>query len=113
MNRNKISCRKYFIVDYEVWYRHSGEPEIDGLPDHFEVRHRMFTETEIVYDISDHYITHMSIKRGAIPSLDRIAPRLTHLQISYLRDTSQLDRYYLILCTYYLTSIKDFIEFYQ
>ena len=99
------------MVDYEVWYRHSGETKIDEIP--FRSRHKLLTEAEIVDDIKDHYITHMSIKRGAIPSLNRIAPRLTYLKISDLRDTSQLDRYYLILCTYYLTSIRGFIEFYQ
>ena len=70
----------------------------------------MLTEEEIVDDIKDHYITHMSLG-GDIPSLDRIAPRLTHLKISDLRDSSKLNRYYLILCTYYLSSIRVFIEF--
>ena len=98
------------VVGYEVWYRHSGETEIDEIP--LSSRRKLLTEAEIVDDIKDHYITHMSLG-GAIPSLDRIAPRLTHLVIRNLRDSSQLDRYYLILCTYYLTSIKDFIEFYQ
>ena len=98
------------VLDYEVWYRHSGETEIDEIP--LSSRRKMLTEGEIVDDIKDHYITHMSII-GAIPSLDRIAPRLTHLEISDLRDSSQLNRYYLILCTYYLASIRVFIEFYQ
>ena len=80
------------MVDYEVWYRHSGETEIDEIP--LSSRRKLLTEAEIVDDIKDHYITHMSID-GDIPSLDRIAPRLTHLQIRYFGYRSLLNRYYL------------------
>ena len=50
-------------------------------------------EREITRDIGDHYITHMLIENGVIPSLEVVAPRLTHLRISGITESSQLQRY--------------------
>ena len=88
---------------YKIWYRHSGQPEIDEIP--FFPRHTTINdEREITLD-EGHYITHMSIYGRVLPSLSAIAPRLTHLQIRDLSDISQLQRYtcvFSIWCSLYI-----------
>ena len=76
---------------YKIWYRHSGQPEIDKIP-FFPQYTTIQDEREITLD-EGHYITHMSIKGRVLPSLSTIAPSLTHLKIEDLRDISQLQRY--------------------
>ena len=74
-----------------VWYRHSGEEEIDVIP--WDCTHKIVEdEGEITTDIGDNYITHMSIRGNILPTLTTIAPQLTHLKIRKLPDTTQLER---------------------
>ena len=50
-------------------------------------------ESEIINDIEDELITHLWIGNGVIPRLEVIAPKLTHLGIMRITESSQLDRY--------------------
>ena len=74
----------------ELWYRHSGEPEMKGFPPFRPTFRVVRIVEEITSTIGDHHITHMSIK-GEIPlSLSAICQRLTHLKISGINSSSQL-----------------------
>ena len=81
----------YYLIVYKIWYRHSGQPEIDEIP-FSPTPTTIQVEREITLD-EGHYITHMGIYGRVLPSLSTIAPRLTHLQIRHLSDISQLQRY--------------------
>ena len=75
-----------------MWYRHTGEPEIEDIP-HYCTFKDIEDDSEIIRDIGNHSITHMYIKNGVIPSLEVVAPRLTHLRVSVVHEESQLQRY--------------------
>ncbi|XP_067944839.1 uncharacterized protein [Watersipora subatra] len=80
----------------QVWYRHSGQPEIDTIPDdctYISIKY----EREKLEDVGDHHITHMSIKTGVIPAL--MTPSLKQLQLKNV-NPSQLD------CLSSLTGLK-------
>ena len=81
-----------YTAYYRVWYRHSGEEEIDEIPD-FPDRKIVEDVGEITTDIGDNYITHMSTRGNIPPTLSTVAPQLTHLRIEYFSDSSQLERY--------------------
>ena len=85
-----------YTAYYSVWYRHSGEEEIDKIPD-FSDRKIVEDVGEITRDIGDNYITHMSIEGNILPTLSTVAPQLTHLHIEELSDNSQLERYVKLL----------------
>ena len=80
-----------YTAYYEVWYRHSGEEEIDEIPG-FTYRKIVKDVGEITTDIGDNYITHMSLYGDILPTLSTVAPQLTHLRIR-LTDYSELERY--------------------
>ena len=74
----------------ELWYRHSGEPEVEMFPP-FEPTFRLVRNVEkITSTIGDHHITHMCIKGEITLSLSAICQRLTHLKISEINSSSQL-----------------------
>ena len=75
----------------EVWYRHSGEPEVDRFPPP-GCKFAIFQDVEeLTSKIGDHQITHMWIRRGDMPSsFLTICGRLTHLKISAVEVSSQL-----------------------
>ena len=73
----------------EVWYRHSGEPEVEEFPPNCALRHAKDVE-EITSAIGDNHITHMCILGEITPSLSAIYQRLTHLKISEIANSSQL-----------------------
>ena len=85
-----------YTAYYQVWYRHSGEEEIDKIP-YFDIDDDEYKIVEDVGEITtyigNNYITHMSIRYNIPPTLSTVAPQLTHLQIQYLSDNSQLERY--------------------
>ena len=81
-----------YTACYIVWYRHSGEKEIDRIPQSADLK-IVEDVGEITTDIGDNYITHMSITGHILPTLSTVAPQLTHLQIHRLSDNSQLERY--------------------
>ena len=70
-----------------VWYRHSGQAKIDGIPDDF--RCKKVSEAEIAVDVGDNHITHLKVD-GEIPAVD--GSHITHLRIGGLADGRQLDR---------------------
>ena len=74
----------------ELWYRHSGEPELKQFPPSRCPYAIVEDVEEITSTVGDHHITHMCIK-GKIPlSLLAICQRLTHLKISEIDSSSQL-----------------------
>ena len=74
----------------ELWYRHSGEPELEEFPP-FSAKYRIVGNVgEITSTIGDHHITHMCIKGEITLSLSAICQRLTHLKISGINSSSQL-----------------------
>ena len=77
-----------------LWYRHTGQPEIDDIPDWWHCTFKTIEDdSEIIRDIGNHSITHMYIENGVIPSLEVVAPRLTHLKILAITKSTQLQRY--------------------
>ena len=77
------------MIVAEIWYRHSGEPEIDSIPD--DCIHRA-SRVDVRTIDSSYNITHMYVKSGHLPTLFNIAPGLTHLKLYNIRDPSQLER---------------------
>ena len=75
-----------------MWYRHTGEPEIEDIPDNCTFQY-IRDDSEIIRDIGNHSITHMYIRNGVIPSLEAVAPRLTHLEINSITESTELQRY--------------------
>ena len=80
-----------------LWYRHTGEPEIEGIPDYCAFKD-IRDNSDIIRDIGSHSITHMYIGNGVIPSLEVVAPRLTHLKIPDVTESTQLQRYVYCYC---------------
>ena len=74
----------------ELWYRHSGEPEIEWFPPSLRTYRSVENVEEITSTIGDHHITHMCVKGGITLSLSAICQRLTHLKISEISSSSQL-----------------------
>ena len=66
----------------ELWYRHSGEHEIQGFPPFRPTYRSVGSVEEITSTIGNHHITHMCIKGEITLSLSAICQRLTHLEIS-------------------------------
>ena len=81
-----------YVVEITLWYRHTGEPEIEDIPNVCTFRY-ITHDIEITRDIGNHSITHMFIRYGVMPSLEVIAPRLTHLRVNDLHPDVQLTRY--------------------
>ena len=74
----------------ELWYRHSGEPEIKGFPPLRPSYRSVENVEEITSTIGDHHITHMRIKGEITLSLSAICQRLAHLKLSEISSSSQL-----------------------
>ena len=67
-----------FTEEYDIWYRHSGQPEPDNIPG----RHSYQTMSEIQRDVGDNTITHMSIRESDMPdNLSTVAPHLIYLRL--------------------------------
>ena len=74
----------------KVWYRHSGDPELESFP-HFNPSYTTVKDVEeITSTIGDNHITHMCIEGEITLSLSAICQRLTHLKISEINSSSQL-----------------------
>ena len=89
-----------FIIErkYRLWYRHTGQPEIDDIPDEFDCTFKIIEDdSEIIRDIGSYSITYMNIENGVIPSLEVVAPRLTHLRIDGKTESTQLQWYVFLL----------------
>lgn len=75
-------------VEFQVWYRHSGQDEIPEIPSRntiLETGYNMKTVKDyraILRNIRSNYITHMYVNvTNVVPPLEVIAPRLTHLRV--------------------------------
>ena len=67
-----------FTERYNIWYRHSGQPEPDEIPGD----HRWQTMSEIQRDVGDNTITHMSTQWSDMPdNLSTVAPHLIYLSL--------------------------------
>lgn len=56
-----------YVIEYKIWYRHSGQPDIERIP--YDGPFKSEDEREIAADVDNHHITHMYIKNGHVPSL--------------------------------------------
>ena len=74
----------------KVWYRHSGDPEVEKFPPSLCSYRTVNNVGKIISAIGDHHITHMCIKGEITLSLSAICQRLTHLKISEIDSSSQL-----------------------
>ena len=77
------------ITEYEVWYRHGSQSEINEIP--AGQFHGDLTLDELLSATQGNVVTHMSI-RWDIPPLDEIAPHLKQLELYWLQDRDQSDR---------------------
>ena len=75
------------MIVAEIWYRHSGEPEIDRIPGEPAV-----SRVDVRTIASSYNITHMYVRSGHLPTLFNKAPGLTHLKLDNIRDPSHLER---------------------
>ena len=73
-----------------VWYRHSGDSEVEKFPPSIHSYTTIEDVGEITSGIGDYHITHMCISGEITPSLSAICQRLTHLMISEIDTSSQL-----------------------
>ena len=72
----------------ELWYRHSGEPEINGVPLSFRLKtvNDLFT---LKRELGGQKITHMYVKRGDLASLATLMPSITHLKLHSIEELPQ------------------------
>ena len=96
------------ITEYEVWYRHDSQPEIDEIPDldyrYSDCRH--LTLDELLSATHRLTVTHMCI-RGDIPPLGEIAPHLKQLKLNYPPYRDQSDRSVSLCISSLLTTGSD------
>lgn len=79
-------------MQYNLWYRHTGQAEIAGIPQNVIRKCVRQSEKELIASVGKHCITHMYIRNGVIPHLWRVAPKVSHLWIRFVRDPKQLNR---------------------
>ena len=77
-----------------LWYRHSGEPEVEEFPDISDRADLINVDVEeITSAVGDYHVTHVWIDEGYMTSsLSAICQRLTHLRISSTSDPLQLQK---------------------
>ena len=99
----KIVTRKYLnsmyivVVEFKVWYKHTGQDEVDDWP--FGLYPTLMSEREILDDIGQHNITHLKIFSDELSLLPTIASKVTYLELMGINSTTPLHRY-LCLCEY-------------
>ena len=84
----------YFTVPdhYEIWSRHTSEPEIDRIPSERTIEFMVLTLDELRKTAQTIDITHMCIKGNVPPGLHQIAPNLKQLRLQEILHTDQLQR---------------------
>ena len=85
-----------FVIDLYIWYRHTGQPEVQPRWDIFSDC-RWTNVREVIADIGDHQITHVITSAKHVQLLSIIATNLTHLRVSDITDSKDIQRY-LCLC---------------
>ena len=89
-----------------LWYRHSGEPEVEEFPDISEWADLKVVDLEeIISAVGDYHITHMWIEGDMTSPLSAICQRLTHLRMTRIFDPLQLQKYVKIHSAMYLAII--------
>ena len=86
------------VSEYRVWYRHSGEEEIDKIPV-LPDRKLMSIDDILTIDVGTNYITHMRINLWGemmMPQLGVVCPQATHLKIVGIESGDSIKRYVLI-----------------
>lgn len=83
-------CKPLFPPDeYQVWYRHTGQPEMEGTLR--MVDYQTMSVDAIKADIGVRSITQLCI-RGAIPqSLPTLAPLVLHLRLEGQINSTELE----------------------
>ena len=94
------------FLEFEVWYRHSNQPEVESWPIYKDDMTPK-SEREILADVGPHYITHLAVSNDGIPLIPAIANKLTHVQLVDIDSNTFIQRY-LCLCEYLL--LMDSLE---
>ena len=78
-------------------YEHSGEREIDWIPNPLPDR-KLMSIDDILIDVGTNYITHMVIYLDyeMMPELGVVCPQATHLRIISIQSRDSIERYVLI-----------------
>ena len=80
-----------YVVDMYIWYRHSGQPEVDE--DEWSCSECVSKELrEVIDDVGNYRITHATISAEHLQSLRVIANDLTHLKLNSIKETTDLQR---------------------
>ena len=79
------------ISGYEVWYRHTQQPQIDKIPDLARSQLQSVTYSQLV-DIAHTHVTHMCIYGDIPPALHTIACSLKQLKLLGIPDIDQLQQ---------------------
>ena len=80
------------VIEYQVWYRHSGEEEITHIPYIPDSKLRRMSCEDIARDIDGNHITHIYIKLdNDMPPLHMICPHVTYVKIKNIKPTHNLD----------------------
>ena len=93
------NCVLYkFVIDLNIWYRHTGQPEVHHLWYILSVC-RSTNVREVIADVGDHQITHVITSAEQVQLLSIIATNLTHLRVTSITERKDIQRY-LCLCKY-------------
>ena len=98
---------QHLILDFSIWYRHSGQPEKD-IPerDRYSEYMEKKTKREVITDVGEHHITHLITTSEGLQSLHTMLSELTYLRLEYIRDLSHLKRYLLVCLSDYVAILS-------
>ena len=104
----------HLILDFDIWYRHSGQPEKDipeRLP-YFNYSKYMEKKTkgEVITDVGEHHITHLITSSEDLQSLHTILSELTYLKLVSITDSSHLKRYLHVCLSDYVDILSLSVE---
>ena len=89
-----MSTLLFAATKYEVSYLHSGQPEVDVKDWLYDrLPSKAVDVGAIRSDVGEHQISHVTIKGGAVPDVSQWAPNLTHLKITGIHSSTDLQRY--------------------
>ena len=92
--RLAMSTLLFAATTYEVFYRHTGQPEVSDFDwDLDRLPYKTVDAGAIRSDVGEHQITHLSIKGGVVPDLSQWAPNLPDLKIRDIHSSTDLQRY--------------------
>ena len=86
-----ILIRFVTVRKYTMWYRHTGDPRIQQIPDVKSMGMRKLTLEQICDDISNNDITHMCITGEIPPTLSRLTPNLKQIKLMGIEHADQLE----------------------